>query len=177
MRVSPAAGAAFVILSVLATIICAGVLPAYAQTEARLRSIRVEVDRIDLEQAKLRSEKKDLDGISVSAEGRWYLSQNKLRKMVAVIRGKTGASENEYYYSDDNLIFAHHRWTKFDRPAEEGPTRAKQIQITTAYFEAGKCISLTVDGKPIAEGTEEWTEALGSVLATSSLFKSRMANP
>jgi hypothetical protein len=172
-RTVRSAGMVFAVLILFAA---AGTHTAYAQNQTKLKAIRAEVDRIDLGQAKLKALNKKLEGISVGAEGTWYLDQDRLSKMVAVIIGNTGGSENEYYFRDDALIFAHHRWAKYDRPATEGPTRAKQIEVSSAYFEGGKCISLVVNGKDVAAGTEEWTEVIGSMMATSALFKSRMEN-
>ena len=143
-------------------------------SDKRINSIRTEVDAITQNLSTYRKTAKRLEGISKDAKGVYFTSESGLKKIDAKIYGNTGRSDNEYYYRGDRLIFGINRWTKYDRSIIAGPVKPIQVVETIAYFDAGECFALFVDGKAVQTDTKEWTEKLYEVVATSSIFQRRL---
>ena len=144
------------------------------QSKKKLDAILAEVESIEKSLPTYQQTLKELEGVSRRADAEYFASKTGVRKIVARVIGDTGRSDNEYFYRNDKLIYAFHRWTKYDGPISKGAVKAVKVVDTVAFFEAGECLALVIDGKSIGPGTQEWKEEIYSIETTSSAFRSKM---
>jgi hypothetical protein len=163
---------------IVALSIVAGFTLASAQTEDPIASIRQHYAEINRNVAKYRKVKKDLSGFS--AEGGTlvgYFYGSGIYKIAATFYGETGRSYEEYYYSDNKLIFILRRESTYSKPLSGKIIRTIENRF---YFKDGQMIRwIDENGKQPAANTTEYTDKQKEYLNSSKQFAegARSKNP
>ena len=162
-------------ISVVVVIVLFGVLASYeakgqgAQGPDPIPAIRQQYAAINRKAAKYQKVKKDLLGFS--AEGGElvaYLSGPSIVKISATFYGEMGRATDEFYYSNDKLIFIFRRHSHY-----RAPLTGKVVRITENryYFKEDKLIRwIGEDGKQVSTTAPEFGQAEGRLLASSKQF-------
>lgn len=127
-----------------------------AQTEIQDAERRNAVAQINRKLPKLTKKNVSVDGISSEgAEAAVYLDGAAIVKIAAQIFGETGRSNVEFYYQNNNLIFAFEKVSRYDKPfGKVVRTIEKRF-----YFDNGQLVKLTDGKKLFTDKNEEFTEA------------------
>ena len=162
-------------ISVIVVIVLFGVL---ASSEAKgqgaqgpdpIQAIRQQYAAINRKVARYKKVKKELLGFS--AEGGElvaYLSGPSIVKISATFYGEMGRATDEFYYSNDKLIFIFRRHLHYN-----APLTGKVVRITENryYFKDDRLIRwIGEDGKQVSTTAPEFPQAEGRLLASSKQF-------
>jgi hypothetical protein len=163
-------------------IVALSVLPAFAltsgQSEDPIASIRQRYAQINAKAARYRKVKKELSGFS--AEGGTllaYLDGSSIMKIAATFYGETGRTNEEYYYSDDRLIFVLRSESTYSKPLSGKIVRTIENRF---YFKDGQLIRwIDENGKQPAANTTEYADKQKEYLESSKQFAAgaRSKNP
>jgi len=149
-----------------------------AQGPDPIQTIRQQYAAINRNTAKYKKVKKELLGFS--AEGGVliaYLSGPSIVKISATYYGEMGRATDEFYYSNDKLIFVFRRHSHY-----RAPLTGKVVRITEAryYFKDDKLIKwIGEDGKEVSSASSEFAAKEAEQLASSKQFTegARSKNP
>jgi hypothetical protein len=159
-------------ISAVVLIVLFGVLASYeanAQGPDPIQTIRQQYTSINRSAAKSQKVKKELLGFS--AEGGElvaYLKGPSIMKIAATYFGETGRATEEFYYSNDKLIFVFHKDSRYDQPL------SGKVVATTEnryYFKDDKLIRwIGEDGKQVPATAPEFAQVESRLLASSKQF-------
>lgn len=149
-----------------------------AQSTDPIRTIRQQYATINRNAARYQKVKKELMGFS--AEGGEliaYFSGPSIVKIAATFYGEIGRATDEYYYSNDKLIFVFRKHSHYS-----GQLSGKVVRITENryYFKDDKLIKwIGENGKQVAATTPEFNAKETEYLASSKQFTegARSKNP
>lgn len=135
-----------------------------AQTETRVAAIRKAVAQINQKQS--RFTKKSFDVPNVSPEGARaiaYFDGKTVRKIAATFFRETGRNQIEFFYQNDNLIFA------FERELGYNEIFGKVVSVTERryYFDNGELKSLIENKKTLSGKDSEFAERGKQILSLS----------
>ncbi|MGZ5434801.1 MAG: hypothetical protein ACXWID_07530 [Pyrinomonadaceae bacterium] len=156
-------------ISVITVIVLFGVLASYeakAQGPDPIQAIRQQYAAINRKTAKYQKVKKELLGFS--AEGGElvaYLSGPSIVKISATFYGEMGRATDEFYYSNEKLIFVFRRHSHY-----RAPLTGKVVRITENryYFKDDKLIRwIGEDGKQVSTTAPEFAQEEARLLASS----------
>ena len=154
---------------IVALSIVAGFTLASAQSEDPIAAIRQHYAGINRNAAKYRKVKKDLAGFS--AEGGTlvaYFYGSGIYKIAATFYGETGRSYEEYYYSNDKLIFVLRRESTYSKPLSGKIVRTIENRF---YFKDDQMIRwIDENGKQPAANTSEYADKQKEYLDSSKQF-------
>ena len=168
-------------LSVVAIIVlfgCSAFLQTKAQSQDPVQAIRRQYAAINRNAAKYQKVKKELLGFS--AEGGElvaYLSGPSIVKITATFFGEMGRATDEYYYSNDKLIFVFRKQSHYRAPLSGKVARTTENRY---YFKDDKLIRwIGEDGKQVSTTAPEFTQGETRLLAGSRQFieGARSKNP
>lgn len=169
------------IISVLVVIVLFGVLTSYeanAQGSDPIQAIRRQYAAINRNAAKYQKVKKELLGFS--AEGGEliaYLSGPSIVKISATFYGEMGRATEEYYYSNDKLIFVFRKDSRYSRPLSGKVVATTENRL---YFKDDKLIRwIGENGKQVSSADSEFGAKEAEYLASSKQFTdgARSKNP
>ena len=159
-------------ISVVVVIVLFGVLASHeskaqgAQVPDPIPAIRQQYAAINRKAARYKKVKKELLGFS--AEGGEliaYLSGPSIVKISATFYGEMGRATDEFYYSNDKLIFVFRRHSHY-----RAPLTGKVVRITENryYFKDDKLIRwIGEDGKQVSSAAPEFGQGEARLLASS----------
>ena len=162
-------------ISVVVVIVLFGVLASHeakaqgAQGPDPIPAIRQQYAAINRNAARYKKVKKELLGFS--AEGGElvaYLSGPSIVKISATFYGEMGRATDEFYYSNDKLIFIFRRHSHY-----RAPLTGKVVRITENryYFKDDKLIRwIGEDGKQVSTTAPEFAQGEARLLASSKQF-------
>ena len=162
-------------ISVIVVIVLFGVLASHeakaqgAQGPDPIPAIRQQYASINRKTTKYQKVKKELLGFS--AEGGElvaYLSGPSIVKISATFYGEMGRATDEFYYSNDKLIFVFRRHSHY-----RAPLSGKVVRITENryYFKDDKLIRwIGEDGKQVSTTAPEFAQGEARLLASSRQF-------
>ena len=162
-------------ISVVVVIVLFGVLASYeakaqlAQGSDPIAAIRQQYAAINRGAAKYKKVKKELLGFS--AEGGElvaYLSGPSIVKISATFYGEIGRATDEYYYSNEKLIFVYRKHLHYS-----GQLTGKVVRTTENryYFKDEKLIRwIGEDGKQVSSASSEFAAKEAEHLASSKQF-------
>jgi hypothetical protein len=168
-------------ISVVVVVVLFGVLAsseAKAQGSDPIQTIRQQYAAINRNAAKYRKVKKELLGFS--AEGGElvaYLSGPSIVKITTTFFGEIGRATDEYYYSNDKLIFVYRKHSHYS-----GQLTGKVVRTTENryYFKDDKLIRwIDEKGKQVSSAGSEFAAKEAERLASSKQFSDgvRAKNP
>jgi hypothetical protein len=157
---------------------CSAFLQTKAQSQDPVQAIRRQYAAINRNAAKYQKVKKELLGFS--AEGGElvaYLSGPSIVKITATFFGEMGRATDEYYYSNDKLIFVFRKHSHYS-----GQLTGKVVRTTENrfYFKDDKLIRwIDEKGKPVSSAGSEFGAKESEYLASSKQFAdgARSKNP
>ena len=159
-------------ISVVAAIVMLGVLAlsnAAAQSPDPIQAIRQQYAAINRGAGKYKKVKKELLGFS--AEGGElvaYLSGPSIVKISATFYGEMGRATDEFYYSNDKLIFIFRKHLHYKRPLTGKVVRTTENRY---YFKDDKLIRwIDEDGKQVLTTAPEFGQAEARLLENSKQF-------
>ena len=162
-------------ISAAVVIVLFGVLASYeakaqgAHSPDPIQAIRQQYAAINRKVARYKKVKKELLGFS--AEGGElvaYLSGPSIVKISATFYGEMGRATDEFYYSNDKLIFIYRRHSHY-----HAPLTGKVVRITENryYFKDDKLIRwIEEDGKQVSTTAPDFAQAEARLLASSRQF-------
>ena len=168
-------------ISVAVVIVLFGVLASYeakAQDPDAIQAIRQQYAAINRGAAKYKKVKKELLGFS--AEGGElvaYFSGPSIVKITATFYGEMGRATDEFYYSNDKLIFVFRKHSHYGAPLSGKVVRTTENRY---YFKDDKLIRwIGEDGKQVSSSAPEFSQGEARVLASSKQFTegARSTNP
>jgi hypothetical protein len=168
-------------ISVVTVIVLFGVLASdegKAQDPDPIPAIRQQYAAINRKTAKYRKIKKELLGFS--AEGGElvaYLSGPSIVKISATFYGEMGRANDEFYYSNDKLIFVFRRHSHYRAPLSG---KVGRITENRYYFKDDRLIRwIGEDGKQVSSASSEFAAKEAEHLASSKQFTegARSKNP
>lgn len=140
-----------------------------AQGPDPIQAIRQQYAAINRNAARYKKVKKEL--LNFSAEGGElvaYLSGPSIVKISATFYGEMGRATDEFYYSNDKLIFIFRRHSHYRAPLTGKVVRTTENRY---YFKDDKLIRwIGEDGKEVATTAPEFAQAEGRLLASSKQF-------
>lgn len=171
------------ISALVAIVLCGGFASYEAQAQGAqdpdpIQAIRRQYAAINRGAAKYKKVKKELVGFS--AEGGElvaYLSGPSIVKVSATFYGEMGRATDEFYYSNDKLIFAYRKHSHYNRPLTGKVVRTTENRY---YFKDDKLIRwIGEDGKQVSNTAPEFSQAETRLLASSQQFidGARSKNP
>ena len=157
---------------------CSAFLQSHAQSQDAVLTIRRQYAAINFNAAKYKKVKKELLGFS--AEGGEliaYLNGPTIVKITATFFGELGRATDEFYYSNDKLIFAYRKHSHYS-----GHLTGKVVRTTENryYFKDDKLIRwIGEDGKQVSPSAPEFSQGEARLLASSKQFieGARSKNP
>ena len=162
-------------ISVVVVMVLLGVLTSYeakgqgAQGPDPIQTIRQQYAAINRNTAKYKKVKKELLGFS--AEGGEliaYLSGPSIVKISATFYGEMGRATDEFYYSNDKLIFIFRRSLHYSAPLSGKVVRTTENRY---YFKDDKLIRwIGEDGKQVSPTAPEFAQGETRLLASSKQF-------
>jgi hypothetical protein len=162
-------------ISVVVVIVLFAVLASHeattqgAQDPDPIPAIRQQYAAINRKAARYKKVKKELLGFS--AEGGElvaYFSGPSIVKISATFYGEMGRATDEFYYSNDKLIFVFRRHSHY-----RAPLTGKVVRITEDryYFKDDKLIRwIGEDGKQVSSASSEFAAKEAEQLASSKQF-------
>lgn len=162
-------------ISAVVLIVLFGVLASFeakaqgTQGPDPIQTIRQQYARINRGAARYKKVKKELLGFS--AEGGElvaYLSGPSIVKISATFYGEMGRATDEFYYSNEKLIFIFRRQSHYS-----GHLTGKVVRTTENryYFKDDKLIRwIDEDGKQVSSTAPEFAQVEGRLLASSKQF-------
>ncbi|MGB8506998.1 MAG: hypothetical protein WCD76_01205 [Pyrinomonadaceae bacterium] len=134
-----------------------------------ISSIRERYAAINKSLAKYRTIKKELSGFSTEGgELVAYFDGTAIVKIAIANQGETGRSFEDFYYSDEKLIFVFRKEDKYDKPYSSKVIKTAENRL---YFSDNKLIRW-VDEKAnqVAPGRSEYQKKQVEYLRASKLF-------
>jgi len=159
-------------ISAVVVIVMLGVLASYeakaqaAQSPDPIQTIRQQYAAINRGAARYKKVQKELLGFS--AEGGVliaYLKGPSIVKISATFYGEMGRATDEFYYSNDKLIFVFRRHSHY-----RAPLTGKVVRVTENryYFKDDKLIRwIGEDGKQVSDTAPEFGQGEARILASS----------
>ena len=166
------------IVSVMALLAVLASSEARAQGPDSIQTIRQQYAAINRNAARYKKVKKQLLGFS--AEGGElvaFIQGPSIVKITATFYGEMGRARDEYYYSNNKLIFIYRRQSHYNSPLTGKVVRTTENRY---YFKDDKLIKwIGEDGKQVATSAPEFGQAEGRLLASSKQFidGARSKNP
>jgi hypothetical protein len=157
---------------------CFAFLQTNAQSQDPVQVIRRQYAAINRRAAKYKKVKKELLGFS--AEGGElvaYLNGPSIVKISATFYGEMGRATDEFYYSNDKLIFVFRRQSHYRAPLSGKVVRTTENRY---YFKDDKLIRwIGEDGKQVSPTAPEFAQGETRLLASSKQFieGARSKNP
>ncbi len=140
------------------------------QSEAAVNAIRREYAAINKRVSRYRKVKKELSGYSLEGgDLTAYFSGPAIVKMVANHYGESGSAVEEYYYSNEKLIFVYRKDFSYDRPMSGKVIATRESRF---YYSDDRLIRwLGAGGKQMPTGSTEFEEKQKEFLEASSGFR------
>lgn len=152
--------------------LASAVTPAAAdspQEREAISSIRQRYALINKGLARYKVVKKELAGFSTEGgELTAYFDGAKIMKMAATYMGETNSSFEEFYYSNDKLIFVLRKQEIYDEPMSGKVVKTK---VNRFYFNDGKLIKwVDENAKQVAPGSRRYSATQSHYLSSSKQF-------
>ena len=149
-----------------------------AQSPDPIQTIRRQYASINRNTAKYKKVKKDLMGFSAEGgELTAYFQGPSIVKITATFYGEMGRATDEFYYSDDKLIFIFRRQANYTAPLSGKVVSTRENRY---YFKDDKLIRwIDEDGKQVSTTAPEFAQGEARLLASSKQFTegARSKNP
>ena len=139
------------------------------QTVDPIQSIRKQYAAINKRVGRYKKVKKELSGFSLEG-GQLvaYFDGAAIVKIVATHYGEGGRTLEEYYYSNEKLIFVFHKEYQYNRPLSG---RVIHTYENRFYFANDRLIQWLNDrGRPTVNGIEDYKQKQDEFLETSRKF-------
>lgn len=153
-------------------------IPSYfnSQTEISISSIRQRYAAINKSARKYRKVKKELSGFSLEGgELIAYFHGPRIVKITAAYFGESGRATEEYYYSDEKLIFVFRRDYTYDEPMTGKVIRT---QANRFYFENDRLIRwIDENGRAILSSDGRYQAKQQELLDASNKFLKAARSP
>jgi hypothetical protein len=142
---------------------------AKAQGPDPIQAIRLQYAAINRKAAKYRKVKKELRGFSTEGgELVAYLSGPAIVKITATFFGEMGRATDEFYYSNDKLIFVFRKQSHYRAPLSGKVVRTTENRY---YFKDDKLIRwIGENGKQVSSASSEFAAKEAEYLASSKQF-------
>jgi hypothetical protein len=139
-----------------------------AQEKDSISSIRERYAAINKNQAKYKAVKKELAGFSTEGgELTAYFDGSKIVKIAVTNNGETNSFFEEFYYSDEKLIFVYRKQEIYDKPM----TKVVKTKESRFYFSDGQLIRwINENGKQVRAGNSQYPETRSHYLGLSKLL-------
>jgi asparagine N-glycosylation enzyme membrane subunit Stt3 len=139
-----------------------------SQEKDSISFIRARYTAINKNLAKYRALKKELSGFSTEGgELTAYFDGPRLVKIATTNNGETNSFFEEFYYSNDELIFVYRKQEIYDEPM----SKVVKTKESRFYFSGGKLIRwINENGKQVGAGNSQYPERQIHYLAASKLF-------
>ena len=144
----------------------------FVETSAQsdpIATIRQQYASINRSSAKYRKVKKELSGFSL--EGGHlvaYFQGPSIMRIVATYFGESGKATEEYYYSNEKLIFVFRKDSRYDSPLSGKVVATTEERF---YYQNDKLIRwIDQDGKQADPTTSEFNQKETEYLASSKQF-------
>lgn len=157
------------ILLLGAFLLSAGAITITSQTGDPVQTIRRQYSAINKRAGKYRKVRKELSGFSLEG-GQLvaYFDGPRLVKIIANHYGEGGRSVEEYYFSNDRLIFVYQRDLRYDRPMSGRVVSTKENRL---YFNDDQLIRwIDEDGRPSSASGEGLQTRQKELLETARQF-------
>lgn len=147
--------------------------PACSETSAQatdpIQTIRRQYATINRHAAKYRKFKEELSGFSAEGgELLAYLNGSSIVKISATFYGELGRATDEFYYSNDKLIFIFRKQSFYRRPLSGKIVRTSENRY---YFKDDKLIRwIDEEGKQVSATAPEFPQVEARLLASSKEF-------
>lgn len=140
-----------------------------SQEKDAISSIRRRYTVINKSLAKYRVVKKELSGFSTEGgELIAYFDGPAIVKMAATYQGETGRSFEEFYYSNEKLIFVFRKQDTYDQPLSGKVVRTRESRF---YFSNDALIRwIDENAKQVAPGNSEYPQMQTHYLGISKRF-------
>ena len=151
------------------TVLFCALSSATAQIADPIQTIRQQYASINRNAAKYRKVKKELSGFSAEGgELNAYLSGSSIVKISATFYGEMGRATDEFYYSNDKLIFVFRKQAFYRAPLSGKVIRTTENRY---YFKDEKLLRwIDEDGKQVATTAPEFSQAEARLLHSSKQF-------
>lgn len=138
------------------------------QEKDRISSIRARYAAINKNLAKYKVVKKELSGFSTEGgELTAYFDGPQIVKIATTNNGETNSFFEEFYYSDEKLIFVYRKQEIYDEPM----SKVVKTKENRFYFGDGKLIRwVNEKGKQVGAGDSQYAEMRVHYLGVSKLF-------
>ncbi len=138
------------------------------QEKDSISSIRELYAAINKNQAKFKAVKKELSGFSTEGgELTAYFDGPKIVKIAVTNYGETNSFFEEFYYSNEKLIFVYRKQEIYDEPM----SKVVKTEEHRFYFSDGKLIRwINENGKQVGAGNSQYPERRIHYLGVSKLF-------
>lgn len=139
-----------------------------SQLKDSISSIRGRYAAINRNLAKYKAVKKELSGFSTEGgELTAYFDGPKIVKIATTNNGETNSFFEEFYYSDEKLIFVYRKQEIYDAPM----SRVVRTKENRFYFGDGELIRwINENGKQVRAGDSQYPERRTHYLGVSKLF-------
>lgn len=159
-------------ISAVVVIVLFGVLASYdakAQSQDPIQAIRQQYAAINRGAARYQKVKKELLGFSAEGGELFaYFSGPSIVKISATFFGEMGRATDEFYYSNDRLIFVFRRQSHYSAPLSGKVVRTTENRY---YFKDDKLIRwIGEDGKQVSTTAPEFGQVEDRLLASSKQF-------
>lgn len=147
----------------------ADIFPAHAQADDPIAAIRQQYAMINKSASKYKSVKKDLSGFSTEGGSLVaFFDGPKIMKIVANHFGESGKALEEYYYSDDRLIFVYRKDSVYTKHMSGKVARTTENRF---YFSDDRLIRwIDEKGKQVASSNSKYQEKEKDYLQSSKEF-------
>lgn len=138
------------------------------QGDDPISSIRKRYAAVNKNQVKYKAVKKELSGFSTEGgELTAYFDGPEIVKIAVTNYGETNSFFEEFYYSDEKLIFVYRKQEIYDEPMSK-VVRTKENRF---YFNDGRLIRwVNENGKQVGAGDRQYPERRIHYLGLSKLF-------
>ncbi len=137
-----------------------------AQVDKITLPIVKEVSKINKNLLTYKKITKDVEGISLEgAEAVYYSSGKNLKKITAKIYGETYNASGEFYYKNEELIFAFYKFNRYDTQIGlKKPPKVVKREEKRLYFNDGKPVKLLVGKSSVKQGSKQWENSTTDIL-------------
>ena len=139
------------------------------QTTRQIQSIRKQYAAINKRVASYKKVKKELSGFSLEGgEIVAYFDGSTIVKIVATYYGETGKSLEEYYFTNETLIFVYRKESRYNRPLSGKVVHSFENRF---YFAKDRLIDWRNSmGRPAPNGAADYQEKQNEFLETARKF-------
>jgi hypothetical protein len=145
------------------------IVGANPQTTRQIQSIRKQYAAINKRVGRYKKLKKELSGFSLEGgEMVAYFDGPTIVKVVATYYGETGKSLEEYYFTNEKLIFVYRKESRYNRPLSGKVVHSYENRF---YFANDRLIEwLNNRGRPAPNGIADYGEKQDEFLGTARKF-------